>query len=254
MPEGDNQDDAQIEVARPGAVISPGAPPKTKQEAEVAIPHDSPPIEPVASPQQPLPEPVATAPTEQTPALAEPSPPAIQALQPEPEGFFTPEADDQPAVAADVPSSVSWTASEFIAHNKSAGWYLGLTVATAILAFFIYLLTKDFISVGVVIVAAAVFGIYGSHKPRQLEYQLDLHGLSIGGKRYDYDQFKSFSVVPEGGLSSIVFMPLKRFAPPLSVYYPPEEEDKITAVLAEALPFEEPRRDAVDSLMKKVRF
>jgi hypothetical protein len=39
-------------------------------------------------------------------------------------------------------------------------------------------------------------------------------------------------VVPEGAFNSIVFMPLKRFAVPLSIYYDPKDEDKIIAVLS----------------------
>lgn len=149
---------------------------------------------------------------------------------------------------------VSWTASEFVHHEKSLGWYFGLAIGAAILAFFIYLLTEDVISVVVVIMAAVVLGIYGSHHPRQLHYKLNGHSLTIGGKQYDYGGFKSFSVVPEGAFSGIVFMPLKRFAPPLTIYYAPEDQDKIMAVLSTALPYEEPRRDVVDNFMRRIRF
>jgi hypothetical protein len=61
-------------------------------------------------------------------------------------------------------------------------------------------------------------------------------------------------VVPEGAFSSIVFMPLKRFAPLTTIYYAPEDESKIITILTDRLPFEERKAAAIDSLMKRVRF
>lgn len=150
--------------------------------------------------------------------------------------------------------AVTWTASEFIHHNKAASWYLGLGVATVLLAALIFLITRDVVSTAVIIVAGLLLGVYAARPPRQLEYRIDQRGVFIGHKHYGYDDFKSFTVVPEGAFSSIVFMPLKRFALALTIYYAPEDEEHIMAVLAGRLPFEEPRRDAVDSLMRRIRF
>jgi len=150
--------------------------------------------------------------------------------------------------------SVSWSASEFIHHQKSAGWYITLGLAGIILAAITFLLTKDKISTGVIIFAALIFGFYASHKPRTLNYKLDDSGLSIGEKFYSYGSFKSFAVAEEGAFSSIVLMPLKRFMPLTSLYYEPKDETKITDILALRLPVETHKRDAVDSLMNRIRF
>jgi hypothetical protein len=150
--------------------------------------------------------------------------------------------------------SVSWTASEFVAHDKSAGWYIVLIMGALLLAVGVFFLTRDFVSVGVVIIAALLLAVYGSHKPRQLEYVVDRRGLGIGQKYHGYEEFRSFSVASEGAFSSLVFMPLKRFALPLTVYYDPADEDRILDILSVRLPLEEHRLDAVDSLMKRIRF
>lgn len=157
-----------------------------------------------------------------------------------------------PATAA--PSEISWTASEYVHHDKTASWYLGLAIGAVLVAALVYLISHDWVSVGVVIVAALVLGSYGARQPRQLDFQLDNQGIGIGPKRYFYGEFKSFSVIPEGAFSSITFMPLKRFSPPISIYYAPEDEEKILTLLSQYLPFEQPRRDAVDSLMRRIRF
>jgi hypothetical protein len=129
-----------------------------------------------------------------------------------------------------------------------------LAIGSAVIALAVYLVSKDFVSVGVVVTAALILAVYGSHKPRQLEYRLDQHGLGIGLKSYSWEEFRCFSVVPEGAFSSIIFMPLKRFSPPISIYYAPEDEEKIIDMLSDRLPFEEGRRDAVDNLMRRIRF
>jgi hypothetical protein len=152
------------------------------------------------------------------------------------------------------PASIEWTASEFIAHSKSANWYFALAGVALLVAASIYLITKDFISVAVVLVGALLLGVYGAREPRQLQYRLDGQGLSIGNKYYSYHDFRSFALIPEGVFTSITLMPLKRFSPPLSIYYAPGDEEKIMAILGRELPLEPQRRDVIESFMRKIRF
>jgi hypothetical protein len=165
---------------------------------------------------------------------------------------------DNPPKSASAPADgddvINWTASEFIAHQKSAGWYLSLALGAIIAAALVYLLTKDKISTAVVLLGAFVLGFYGARKPRQLEYHLDSRGVKIGQKYYSYSGFRSFAVVPEGAFSSIIFMPLKRFAPLTTIYYAPADEEQIVRLLSSILPVQEYRHDVVDQLMKRIRY
>src|SRR3981081_3134082 len=108
--------------------------------------------------------------------------------------------------------AITWTASEFIDHNKSFSWYMMLGLAAAVLAAVVWLFTKDLFSTAVVVVGALVLGVYAAHKPRQLIYKLDDRGLTIGERYYAFAEFRSFSLVPEGAFASIELVPLKRFA------------------------------------------
>ncbi len=49
-------------------------------------------------------------------------------------------------------------------------------------------------------------------------------------------------------------MPLKRFMPPITLYYPPDQEDAVINALAAYLPHEDRTHDPVDRLMRKIRF
>ncbi len=170
--------------------------------------------------------------------------------------------NSQPAPAYDlpvntgqeVPLEVEWTASEFVAHDKGTQWYLALGAGSVVLAAIIYLLTKDILSTVIVLLVGLLFGIAGARKPRVLHYQVNDHGLAIGQKFYPYNEFKSFAVMEEGAFSSIMFMPLKRFMPPISIYYAPEDEERIVQVLAVYLPMEMRTHDAIDRLTRRMRF
>jgi hypothetical protein len=149
---------------------------------------------------------------------------------------------------------VTWTASEFIARQKGAGWYALLVLGAVVVAVLTHLFTKDLVAVGAIVAVAVLFGVSASRKPRVLTYRMDRSGLTIGQKSYPYGIFKSFSVMEEGAFSSITLLPLKRFMPPLSLYYEPKDEERIVSLLSRHLPLENRPADAVERLMRHVRF
>lgn len=256
---------------QPGQTITPtaGSAAEPPQPAASPTPPPAVPAPPAGTPEPSPAAPAPTAPAEPKPAAEEPAAPLVvsetaspkvpQPAQPEEaqdDNKFDASPSETPAENGDLSDTqpITWTASEFIAHAKSFGWYAALALVTIALDAFVFLVTRDLISVGAVIFGAIIFGIYAGHKPRELEYRLDGLGLSIGQKHFGYDQFRCFSVLPEGGVSSIVFMPMKRFAMPTTIYYPPEDENKIVDLLGSCLPLEERGHDAVDRLMHRIHF
>jgi hypothetical protein len=231
----------------PGDTIRPqqvAAPASIPQPAE---PAQSPqlPAQPVASPQPN--ETVAPAVTEQPMAASElPSLPPTEA---EPLSI-----DDDDYSSEPTEEVITWTASEFIAHHKTGSWYVLLLLASCMAAGLIWFMTKDIVSAVVVVFAGAMLATYAARKPRQLSYQLDPAGLTIGDKHLSYNEFRSFSVVPEGAFSSIVFSPLKRFGTLTTIYYDPQDEARIVDAISQRLPHEEHRLDAIDGMMRRIRF
>src|SRR5260370_10274655 len=107
--------------------------------------------------------------------------------------------------------AVSWSASEYIAHHKSFGWYALLAAATLALASGIFFATKDKISTSIVIIVALIFGVSAGRKPSTLQYAIDNSGLHIGQKFYGYGQFVSVALTADVACSAIVFITLKSF-------------------------------------------
>lgn len=170
---------------------------------------------------------------------------------------FRPEGS--PSAPEEQPSrhevaAVSWTGSEFISQEKSAMWYLALFGALGLICGGIYLVAQDVISIVFILIMGVLFAIVASKKPRQLQYSIDQTGLRIGQKFYPLHDFKSFSVQKDGAIGYVNLLPLKRFHPELSVYYAPEDEDKIVGALSDQLPFDQRPESMVDRLLKQIRF
>ncbi len=168
--------------------------------------------------------------------------------------YAQPIPPSDPLPASDHPNAFSWTASEFIAHHKEPSWYMILAGGAFIVSLLVYAVTGDAVSSIVIIIGAVLFGVSASRQPREMSYAVDGHGLSIGSRIFPYKDFRSFSVVDEGAFSSVVLMPLKRFAPPVSLYYHPQDAATIVKILADHLPLQEHKHDMTDSLMRRIRF
>jgi hypothetical protein len=104
------------------------------------------------------------------------------------------------------------------------------------------------------LILGGIVGSVAHHQPQNVTYQLTSKGLAAGEKEYLYSQFRSFAVVHEGQLNSLVFIPLKRFAPPVSVFFLSEDEQPIVALVGEHLPMEQRSPDKIDTLTRRLRF
>jgi hypothetical protein len=170
--------------------------------------------------------------------------------------FYNPDDDDDagPAAAgADKDTTVTWTASEYIEHQRGVSWYTLLALATLGLAAAVYFLTKDYFATGTIVALGVIVGAFVGRKPRQVQFELSESGLRIGEKSYSYNLFKSFAVVREGNLISLNLTPIKRFMPPVSAYFDPKDEQKITNIIGEHLPYEERKPGAIDRLSLRLK-
>jgi hypothetical protein len=160
----------------------------------------------------------------------------------------------QPDAPSTHPEEVAWTASEFIAHEKTTVWYVRFGAAVIAGAAILFFITHDFFAIVILLLFACLVGFTASRKPREVSYSLNQYGLSVGSKFYAYDDFHSFGVLEEGAFSCIVFDPIKRLGLPVSAYYAPADEARIMDVLMLHLPFEKKERDPIERLSQRIRF
>jgi len=150
--------------------------------------------------------------------------------------------------------AVSWTASEYVEHDKSKLWFVWFALIAVGGIGLIFFITRDFISIIILGVLAVAFGFFAARKPNVLQYQLDNHGITIGQKVYPINLFRSFAIIEEGAFHSITLIPMKRFMPSISLYYAPDDEQAIMAAFGGLLPQETRQQDTIDKLMHRIRF
>ena len=149
---------------------------------------------------------------------------------------------------------ITWSASEYVANQKSSNWYVMLGIAAVVLGAVVWLLTRDFVPTVAVLLGVLLLGIYAGRQPRQVTYTLDDSGITIGGRFMPYHDFRSFAAVPEGAFLSIELAPLKRFAVDTTIYLDPQDEDRIIDRLSQHLPMEEAKQAISDSIMRRIKF
>ena len=176
--------------------------------------------------------------------------------QPDSQWTFHAEDTSDTGINNELPAikPVSWSASEYVAHDKTIGWFLGLGATILAVALVVYFITRELVSPVVIAIIGIAFGVFAARQPQVLEFALDEKGLHAGNKLYSYDHFKSFSILEEEATRSILLMPLQRFMPPITVYYDPADENKIIDILGSYLPHEDRQHDLVDRFMRKIRF
>jgi len=155
---------------------------------------------------------------------------------------------------ADETDLVHWTAKEYISKDKNSFWYVAFfTVVAAFLALDIFVFKSYTFSVLVIVMAIAVI-VYSRRPPRDIEYTLSgQQGLYVGEKLHHFSEFSSFGMIRDGENFSIMLIPIKRFAPGVSVYFPEEVGEKVIDILGSRLPMENLKLDIIDIIVRKLR-
>lgn len=163
-------------------------------------------------------------------------------------------ADSAVSAARPELQPITWTGSEFLENHKSGGWYIILFGIIALVCGVIYFISRDILSVVFIAIMGVLFAVIASRKPRQLQYAIDEGGVHIGSRSYGYSEFKSFSLQHEGMIGYINLMPLRRFRPEISIYYPPDHEQQIFDTLSQRIPHEDHKETIVDKFTRLIRF
>ncbi len=172
----------------------------------------------------------------------------IAAEQPASPAASPPVLQPQPAQ-----EPVYWQAHEYIHHEKSPIWFILFTIATlGFIAVAIFVIQSVTFAILVPVMAVALL-VYTHRPPRLLDYTLSSQGLHINDHLYSFSEFKGFGVIRDGEEYSILLLPVKRFMPAVSVYFPEDAGEAIVDMLGVRLPMQELHLDFVDRVIRKLR-
>jgi len=148
---------------------------------------------------------------------------------------------------------VRWQATEYIHHEKGPLWFvLFAVVVIGLIALAIFIIQSVTFAILIPVMAAALL-VYVNRPPRVLNYALSPKGLYINDHLHPFGEFKGFGVIHDGKEYSVVLLPIKRFQPVVSVYFPEEAGEAIVDALGTRLPMQELHLDFVDRIIRKLR-
>lgn len=194
----------------------------------------------------PTPAPVVSL-SPDNPVATDPTPPKIV----EEEAQADPATEDTPSAAEDEP--VRWQAHEYIHHEKNTVWFIVFAVVVIVFMLVAIFLIKEITFIILIPVMAVALLVYSHRPPRVLNYTLSRQGLHVNDRLYPFSQFRGFGVIRDGEEYSIMLIPVKRFQPGVSVYFPEEAGEAIVDMLGVRLPMQELHLDIIDKLIRKLR-
>ena len=148
---------------------------------------------------------------------------------------------------------VHWTASEYVHGKKNWLWFVIFAIVVTLLIVSDLVFIKSYTFSALVVVMAAAVLVYSRRAPKEVSYTLSIdQGLYIGEKLYHFSDFKSFGLIRDQEQHSIMLIPIKRFAPGVSVYFPDEVGERIVDILGARLPMESLKLDMIDVIVRKL--
>ena len=169
-----------------------------------------------------------------------------------------PVADAEPVAQTTAPVTddvqpIQWQGPEYIEHPRSSMWFIGFWGAVVVLMIGAFFVLRSWSFAILVPVMAAALMIYSHRPPRQINYVLSSKGIYINDQLHPVEEFSSFGVRQDEALPALILIPVKRFRPALTVYFPGELGESIVSLLGGRLPMRELKPDAFDRISRKLR-
>jgi hypothetical protein len=157
-------------------------------------------------------------------------------------------------VATELPQPVPivWQDIEYIQHEKGPMWYVGFFITVIVFVIGAVLL-QAWTFIPLIIVMAVALVIYTHREPRHLNYTWSAKGLTINDQLHPTGEFKSFGVIQDSGHNALSFIPVKRFRPGLTVFFPVEVGEQLVDAVGAYLPMQDIHLDAFDQIIRKLR-
>lgn len=160
---------------------------------------------------------------------------------------------------------LTWQAVEFVQHQRQPVWYVYFGLVMAVLIMFglfnfrqllppVVEFAPNIFYLSAVILMGIAFLLLSLRPPANIPYSVDIaEGMRIGDHLYPFDNYRSFGVVIEEGIYSLVLTPARRWGLSLVMYFPEEVGEELVDLVGQRLPMEQVKPDAVDRFIRRLR-
>jgi hypothetical protein len=188
------------------------------------------------------------------PQAPQPAPSPVQPIplqQPEAQVYdTTPEmpVDELEDLSQDQP--IQWQAPEYVQERRSPWWFIAFWAVAIILMVLAAFVMRSWSFAILVPAMAAALTIYSHRPPHMIGYVLSSKGLYINEKLHPMSEFRSFGILKEEAIPSLMLIPVRRFRPGLTVHFPEETGEAIVDLLGSRIPMQELKFDIFDRVIK----
>lgn len=169
----------------------------------------------------------------------------------QPQPLYQAEPSQQPTEQAAY--EFSWQSVEYIHRPKGAGWIVGLVIVALALGAFAYWL-HAWTFIALILVMTIAFGVVAYRHPRTLHFKLSQTAVEIDGQVYPLSRFRSYGLLLEEDLFTLVLVPVKRFRPSITLFFHEAEAQQIVGIMSSHLPKEDIHVQWIENLLHSVGF
>lgn len=167
-----------------------------------------------------------------------------------------PEMSEGQSASANQPTddaTIQWQAPEYISgEQRTPLWFVGFWGAVVVLMATAALLIRSWTFVILIPVMAAALMIYTHRPARQMTYVVSGKGVYINEQIHALSEFKSFGILQEDSLPTLVLTPIKRFRPTITLHFPSEIGEQLVDFLAARMPMENAKLDVFDKVVRRL--
>ncbi len=149
--------------------------------------------------------------------------------------------------------SFSWESSEYVHHERNRLWYVVYISASALIAIVIFLITRDIFSSLTLVLMSGGLLFMVRQKPQNRKYTISEDGIEVDGRFFDFERFRSFSIVPEGDIFLLSMRPVRRFDLAIEAYFVEDQGESIFNILKDYLPQETKNESVVTNIIHRMK-
>jgi len=148
---------------------------------------------------------------------------------------------------------ISWTAREFVYHEKSKGWFVGLGILS--FAFFIVaLLMENYLFAFIIIITAGLIAMMAAKKPKNIKIAISNKGIYINDDHQSYEKISSFWIFEEDEDKKLSLANKTWPKIPRLVMLESQDPQTVREILKEFIEEREHNETTADIIAKKVQF
>ncbi len=149
----------------------------------------------------------------------------------------------------DLTQPISWQAPDGTMKQRGTGWYIAFSIVIIGLILAAIFIFKSITFAILLPVMATAVMLITVKPPQEINYSISPKGIYVGDRLYDFSEFKGFGIIMNPGHNSIILLPVKRFAPELTIHFSDEQGEKVVDMIGSRLPIQEIKQKSLDKLI-----